>query len=149
MSVLSERIKLIAQKRRITITSIAKEIHVSHRHLCRLLSQGEMSSEYLNKICEVLDINSKYITGETDRIGRRIEDFYSVDVIKDSLKKIMMFSEMGHYVEKIDDLQGMEIEDIVSILVAYIDSPEDFFKLVSMEDIDRIHHNKVFERKEN
>ena len=56
----------------------------------------------------------------------------------------MKYSEMGHYVDKIDDLSGIAIQNIADIIVALIDSPDDFYRLVDMEQIEEIHSRKIF-----
>ena len=56
----------------------------------------------------------------------------------------MKYSEMGHYVDMIDDLSGIAIQNIADIIVALIDSPDDFYRLVDMEQIEKIHSKKIF-----
>ena len=56
----------------------------------------------------------------------------------------MKYYEMGHYVDMVDDLSDISIHNIADIIIALIDSPDDFYHLVDMEQIEEIHVRKVF-----
>lgn len=65
-------------------------------------------------------------------------------MMKQALKQLLIFSEMGHYTAQVEEMRGQDIENLVDILTAMLDSPEEFYKIVPMEQIEKIHSKKIF-----
>lgn len=145
IQIIPERIKDLSKKRNITLTYLAEQcIFTTYRNFSKQMSMGRLKKQWVEILAEKLDCSRRYLTGERSHPGHREDDFYSVDMMKSGLKQIMKYSEMGHYVNKIDDLSGIAIQNISDIIVALIDSPDDFYRLVDMEQIEEIHSRKVF-----
>lgn len=145
VQIVPERIKDLSKKRNITLTYLAEQcIFTTYRNFSKQLSTGRLKKQWVEILAEKLDCSRKYLTGEKTHPGHRVEDFYSVDMMKSGLKQLMKYYEMGHYVDMIDDLSDISIQNIADIIIALIDSPDDFYHLVDMEQIEEIHFRKVF-----
>lgn len=141
----ADRIRELSKERHITQTYIAKTVlGYEYRHYTRELAKGCIKKEWLEKICDCLGCSRKYLTGESPQPGNRVNDFYLPDMMKQALKQLLIFSEMGHYTAQVEEMRGQDIENLVDILTAMLDSPEEFYKIVPMEQIEKIHSKKIF-----
>lgn len=144
--VIPDRIRETAKKNGITITSLAEQcLFTTYRNFCKQLAKGEIKKEWLEIICDKLDVSQKYITGETDNFKFRIEDFYLRDKQLNSLSDLLKYSQMGHYSDRIGELNGTDIENILSLIVAMLDSHDEMYSIVPFDRLDEIHEKVVSE----
>ena len=133
----------LAKEKKITITFLAEEVlHITYRHFLRILSSGSIRKEDLEKLCDSLDVSRNFLNGSKSSFAYREEDFYSIDEQKKALKHLIKFDCMQHYSAAIDSLTKEDIMNISDIIIALIDSPDDFYKIVNMELIEKIHFKK-------
>lgn len=144
VKVVPDRIREIAKERNVTLTDIAVNcLYVTARHFRRQLSIGEIEYSWLEKICEKLNISRDYLLGNTDKKKERVEDFYAMDKMKESLVQLLRFSQNRHYTAKVEQLSGTDIEHILDLLIAMIDSPEKVDAIMPYEALEKIHYETV------
>ncbi|HEM4323018.1 TPA: helix-turn-helix transcriptional regulator [Streptococcus suis] len=102
------RIKILADKRRISLQTLASAIGLSENYVYNLQSRKSSSSEAITKIADYFNVSTDYIYGRTDnpRIASD-NDMSEIDLKKDAAES---FFYDGH------ELNEEDLDLIASIL---------------------------------
>ncbi|MDG3158851.1 helix-turn-helix domain-containing protein [Streptococcus suis] len=102
------RIKILADKRRISLQTLASAIGLSENYVYNLQSRKSSSSEAITKIADYFNVSTDYIYGRTDnpRIASE-NDMSEIDLKKDAAES---FFYDGH------ELNEEDLDLIASIL---------------------------------
>ena len=134
--IIPERVKEMAVKRNVKMKDLAESVNTVYENFQRQVKKGIIRKEWLDEICDQLNISEKYLTGESDRKGHRINDYHKPDKLKKILKEFMLYSGHEHrYDDIIENLEWSNINEIELAIRFTLDFPNSFNNyLISLED---------------
>lgn len=142
-SIIPERIKEIALRRNVRMKDLASAVGTVYENFSRQIKKGSIQKDWLETICDTLDVSRDYLTGVRNHPGYRVDDFDQTDKKIEYLCLFLKYSAMGHYVDKASKLTANDLYKIEDIIIALLDSPEEFYELIPWNKLEEIHYREV------
>lgn len=119
-AVIPERIKQIALKRNVKMKDLASAVGTVYENFSRQIRKGTIRKDWLETICDELNVSRDYLTGNKERAALRSSDFNSITKQREALKQLMIFSCCGGLCEMIDRLSDNDISAITTDIMGMI-----------------------------
>lgn len=142
-AIIPERVKQVAQQRNVKMKDLASAVGTVYENFSRQVRKGTIQKDWLEIMCDRLDVSRDFLTGARDNPGCRIDDYDQAEKKKEYLGMFLKYSAMGHYVKKISALTGNDLYAIEEIIIALLDSPEEFYELIPLNKLEEIHFREV------
>lgn len=107
--IIADRLKELL-KGKMSQKDLAESIPVSPEHFNRKIKTGFIDSSWMNKICDLLDISSEYLSGKSDIMLTRLAEKRDSISSKDALKNFVI--SRGFNPSMIDELNELDINEI-------------------------------------
>lgn len=113
-TIIPERVKQVAQQRNVKMKDLASAVGTVYENFSRQIRKGSIQKDWLETICDELNVSRDYLTGSSEKIGMRSNDFNRTDKQREALKQLMLYSRHGSLAEKVDAMSDYEIGEITT-----------------------------------
>lgn len=129
-----DRLKEVMQLRNVKMKNLAELVGTVYENFQRQVKKESIRKEWVELICDKLNISEEYLSGVTDKKYRRAHDFNKFDKQKEQLKQFMLYSGKKNYDEKIEDLTQKDMQNIQFIIEFAINFPDHFMQFFPKDE---------------
>ena len=120
ISIVPERIKEVAVKKQIRMKDLAASVGTVYENFSRQIKKGQIQKDWLEIICDKLNVSREYLIGNSEKIGSRSNDFNRIDKVREALKQIVVYSRSSDLVEDVELLSDFDIHEIATEICGLI-----------------------------
>lgn len=95
-----EKIKILSEKKKITLTDLSSKINMSYQNLNRCIRENKMQAQDLEKICNILDVPISYFFEQCEDETQKVAIKHNA--INGNNNQIQIkLTEQSHEIEKL------------------------------------------------